>query len=136
MRGPDLDVVVELEEPLERVQLPCRAFLGVDRKIRAADVADEQTVAGEQEPRHVTARPVLDEEAEVLRPVSGRRKRADANAAQLDRRAVRERLVRVLRTGVMRGPEGGVGRGGEPAVPGDVVGVRVRLEHVREAEPV
>ena len=76
--------------------------------------------------------PSIDDEAAVLGPVAGRVQDADLHVAERDLLPVRERLVRIL------GLRGGVDVDGnavlerEPPVPGDVVGVRVRLEDARD----
>jgi hypothetical protein len=60
--------------------------------------------------------------------------RANAQRAELELPAVVERLVRVVRGGRPVDVDRRAGRGGEPAVAGDVVGVRVGLEHVLDAD--
>jgi hypothetical protein len=56
--------------------------------------------------------------------------RADGERAERELRAVVEGLVVVRGRGVAVDVDGGAGRGDEPAVAGDVVGVVVGLEHV------
>jgi hypothetical protein len=50
--------------------------------------------------------------------------------------SVGDRLVRVLGLGELVDVDGGPRGAGEPPVPGDVVGVVVRLEDVLDAHPV
>src|SRR5205823_9439369 len=53
--GPQLDAVAELEQPSQRAEEVAGPFLGLDGEIRACDVADEERVAGQDEPRLVGA---------------------------------------------------------------------------------
>ena len=69
-------------------------------------------------------------EGRVLGPVARRVDRAHAHRAQLQLPAVVERLVVVVRLRVAVDVDRRAGRGREPAVAGDVVGVVVRLEDV------
>ena len=75
-----------------------------------------------------------DGEAAVLGPVPGRVEDADHDLAERDLLAVRERLERVLRLGGGMDGDGDAVLEREPPVPGDVVGVRVRLEDARDAD--
>ena len=132
MTGVDLDAVGQLREPAQRVEEPLRAGARLDREVGTRGVADEERVAGEDEPRLVAPVAVADGERAVLRPVAGRVDRPDGDRADVHDGAVVERLVRELRLGgaVDVDPAAVVER--EAAVPGEVVGVRVRLEHARE----
>ena len=117
-----LDVVAERREPLERAEEVLRAFARGDREVGACRVADEERVAGQHEL-------VVDDERAVLRPVPGCVEDADLGRARAHDVAVGQRLARVLGLGerVDRDRQPVLDR--EPAVPGDVVGVGVRLEH-------
>ena len=66
----------------------------------------------------------------MLGTVAGRVQRAHAQRSELELPAVLERLVVVLGIGVAVDVDRRAGRRGEAAVPGDVVGVVVRLEDV------
>ena len=128
MAGEHLDPVRELEQPVERVEEPFGALDRAHREIGAGRVADEEGIARQHEPRLVPARMVDDGQAAVLRPVARRVDHAQRDRADRDLVAVLERVVRVV------DPRGGVDADGdtvlegEPAVAGDVVGVRVRLD--------
>ena len=84
MRRPDLDVIAEVEQfPQGRVKR-LSALGGLVREIRSRDVADQQGVAGHQQPGVVAARTVSHDEAQVLGAVARRRDRADHQRADLD----------------------------------------------------
>ena len=129
MPGVELDAVGELEQLLEAAVEAGRAFDRLAGQIGPRRVADQQRVASDHEPRLVAARAVDDDEAAVLGPVPGRVQDADHNVTERDLLPVCERLVRIL--GLRRGVDvdGNAVLEREPPVPGDVVGVRVRLEH-------
>ena len=111
-------------------------FLRADGKVRSSRVADEERVAREDEPRLVGAGAVDHREAGVLRTMPGRVDRAQDDLAQLELEAVSQRVVRVLDLG------GGVDRDRhavlerEPAVPGEVIGVRVGLDDADDLDAV
>jgi hypothetical protein len=69
----------------------------------------------------------------VLGAVTGRVDRPDPHVAERELPAVVDRLVRVLGARVAMDVDPGPGRLVEAAVPGHVVGVGVRLEHVLDA---
>ena len=92
MAGEDLDAVGELEQPPQRVEEAFGALGRADREIGPRGVADEQRVAGQDEPRLVRPRAVDHGEAAVLGPVPGRVDARAADGADLD-------LVAVLASG-------------------------------------
>ena len=49
--GVHLDAVAELDEPAERVEETLGAFARLDREVGSRSVADEERVAGEDDPR-------------------------------------------------------------------------------------
>ena len=87
--GEELDAVVEPAQPLvQRAVERRRALVARDREVGPPAVADEQRVAGQDEPRLVAARAVGDDDAAVLRAVAracGRR-RARCCRPRCDRR--------------------------------------------------
>ena len=91
-----LDAVPELDEPPQRVEQPLGALASVDREVGPRGVADEQRVAGEDDPRLGSARAVAHGEAAVLRPVPRRVDAAQDDLAERDLVAVLQRVVRVL----------------------------------------
>ncbi|MDX6507943.1 MAG: hypothetical protein QOG06_2587 [Gaiellaceae bacterium] len=125
MSRVDLGLLGETRQPLERVEEILGALARLDREVGSRRVADQQRVAGEQ----VT----LDEEAAVLGPVAGGVQDADRDRAEAQLVAVGERLVGELRLGQRVDGDGKVVLEREPAVAGDVVGVRVRLENANDA---
>ena len=137
MAGEDLDPVGELEQPLQGVEEALRALRGSDGEIGPGGIADEQRVASEHEPRLVAARVVDNREAAVLRPMAGRVDDAKRDGADLDLVAVAHRVVRVVDAGVGVDADRDAVFEREPAVPGDVVGMRVRLDRAddRDALP-
>jgi hypothetical protein len=136
MAGPELDVVVQLEQAPARAEQAVGTLVGVDGEVRPADRADEERVAGEQQPRLVATAAIDHGEREVLGAVAGRRDRADQNVAELELGTVVEPIVFVLRLCSARDVQGRACRLGEAPVAGDVVGVVVRLEHVHDPEVV
>jgi hypothetical protein len=123
-----LDAVAELGEPSERVEQALCSFRSVDREVGPSRLADEQRVAREDEPRLVATRPVDHGERAVLRPVAGRMNRSHDDVAEDDLLSVGERIVRERSVGGRVHPYRHAVLQREPAVAGDVVGVRVRLE--------
>ena len=136
MSREHLDAVRQLEQPAERVEQALRAFSRRHGQVGAGRVADEERVAGEDEPRLGRARRVDHGEARVLGPVSGGVNRAEHDVAELDLRSILECvvLVRDLRGGVDADRNAVLER--EPAVPGEVVGVRVRLDRPHDPDVV
>src|SRR6185437_15355855 len=63
--GHDLDIVRKLPQPARAVEQLLRPFLGIGRKLGAAEIADHQRVASEHKPRLLAARVVGDENADV-----------------------------------------------------------------------
>jgi hypothetical protein len=131
--GKDLDAVAELDESAKAAEQALRSLLRLDREVRPRGVPDEQRVAGEDEPRLVAPRPVDHGEAAVLWPVAGRVDRPEQNLADLYLRPVLERLMRERGVGVPVDADRHPVLEREAAVAGDVVSVRVRLEHADEA---
>ena len=133
--GEDLDAVGKLEEPPEGVEEALGALGRPDSEIRPRGVADEERVAGQDEPRLVGARRVDHGETAVLRPVPRRVDAAKDDGPDLELVPVRERIVRVvdLRGGVDADRDAELER--EAPVPGDVVRVRVRLDRPHEPGP-
>ena len=132
MAGEDLDAVAELDEPAQAVEEALRSLPCLDREIRPARVADEERVAGEDEPRLVAAGAVDHREAAVLGAVTRRMDRAQDDRADLDFRPVVERLVREARPGFAVHANRDAVLEREASVAGDVVGMRVRLENADE----
>jgi hypothetical protein len=97
------------------------ALACLDRKVGPRGIADQQRVAGEQV--------ALDEETAVLGPVAGRVQDADRDRADAQLVAVGERLARELDFCERVDGDGHIVLEREPAMAGDVVGMRVRLEH-------
>src|SRR4029453_13596521 len=102
---------------------PCGALALLDREIRAGHVADEERVAGQHRPGVALTSRVAEQEGGVFGTVAGRMHRPDLHIAEGELPAVGERLVRVLGVGKLVDVDRGPGRSGEPAVPGDVIGM-------------
>ena len=85
MAGVDLVRIRELRQPLQRVKEAFGAFARLDGQVGSRRVADEERVAGENEP-------VVDDEGAVLRPVAGRVDHADRHGTGRQLLAVLERL--------------------------------------------
>ena len=127
--GEDLDAVRKLEQPAQRVKEPFRALLRGHREVWTRGVADEERVAGQHEPGLVGTRAVDDGEARVLGPVPGCVDGAQDDLAELQLDTVVEGVVWILGLcrAVDRHRDPVLER--EPAVAGQMVGVRVRLDH-------
>ncbi len=138
MPGEHLDAVGQLHQPPKRAKEPLGALARADREVGARRVADEERVAGQDEPRLVRARPVDHREAAVLGSVARRVDAAERDVADGELGAVLERVVgiRDLRGGVDAHRDVVLER--ESAVARDVVGVRVGLDRPDEPdlEPV
>ena len=129
-----LDAVSELDEPSQRVEEALRALARLDREVGPRGISDEERVAREDDPRIVTARSIAHREAAVLRPVTRRVDAARKNVAERDLRAVGHRVVRVLGVGCRMDAHRDAVLEREPPVPGEVVGVRVRLDRADDAD--
>ena len=132
----DLDVVWKREETTAeaRVQLLREpALLSRTEKIRSANAAGEQRVAGKDESWLRRARAIRDEEADAIRRVPGRMQHLDADVPQVMLLSVVQRVMakRNGRRGVVedRRPC----RLRQPPRTGHVIGLHVRLEDVGDA---
>ena len=103
-------------------------------EVGASDGADEERVAGEDEPRLGGTRVVGHEQADRVGGVAGRVAGLQLDVAEADHVAVGERRVREGHPGRAVHVDGGLGGGGEVAVARDVIGVRVRLDHVGDGQ--
>ena len=135
MAGEHLDAVGELEQAVQRVVEPLGALGGTHREVGPGGVADEERVARQHEPRLTAARGVDHGQAAVLGPVTGGVDHAQRDGADLDRVAVDHRITRVVDLGQWMDADRDAVLEGEPAVPRDVVGVRVRLDRPDDPEP-
>ena len=113
---------------------PLGSFQCSDREIGPGGVADEERVAGEHEPGLVAARAIDDREAAVLRPMPRRVDDSQRDGADLDLVAVAHRVVGVVDARVGVHADGNAVLQCKAAVPGDVVGVRVRLDRSDDAD--
>jgi hypothetical protein len=131
---PDLGRVGQQEQlVVQRVEDPACPLRPVDREVGTGDVAHEQAVATQHGPRMLAPLGGDQGERGVLGPVARCVKRAHRDAAELELPPVVERLVVVVgRRLAVHMDRGARGRG-EPTVPGDMVGVVVRLEDVLDA---
>jgi hypothetical protein len=129
MSGIDLVGVGQLRQPLEGAEQPLGSLQRVDREIGPRRVAHEQRVAGEDEP-------FADDEAAVLRSMPRRVYDAHAHRAVVQGLAVLERLEWILGLGerMDRDREAVLER--EAAVPGNVIGMGVGLQHACDPHTV
>ncbi len=95
----DLDAVGQLEQALQRVEDGLGSLSCPDGEVGAPGVADEEGIAGEQQPRLVGPRVVDHREAAVLRPVAGRVEAAERDVADLDLVAVLDRVGSIFDLG-------------------------------------
>ena len=133
MPGVDLDPVAELDEAVEASEERLGALARLHGEVGPREVADEERVACQDEPRVVGTCAVGDRERAVLRAVSRRVDDGDAHVAHVDGVAVREHVVWVLRVCFLVDRDGNAVLERQPAVAGDVVRVGVRLQHARDA---
>ena len=134
MSGIHLDAVSELDEPSQRVEEPLGALARLDREVGPCGISDEERVAGEDDPRIVAARPIADREAAMLWSVTWCVDAAQDDVAEPDLRSVGHRVVRVLGVGCRMDAHRDAVLEREPPVPGEVVGVRVRLDRADDAD--
>ena len=125
MAGVDLGALGELDQPLQRAVEAFSPLERVDREVGTGRVADQQRVAGHQV--------AVDEVTAVLRPVAGRVHDADRDIAYAKLVAILDRVERVLRLGQRMDADRQPVLEREPPVPGEVVGMGVRLEHTHDA---
>ena len=128
------------EEPLGALEAGVDPAGGLVEQVRAADVADEDEVAGQEEAGRLGGRAVGHQERQVLGGVARGVDRLDAQVADRDDVVVVERLV-VEAVATSRAAFGGqvearAGARGELARAGLEVGVDVRLGDVGDAQPV
>ena len=124
----------ELEQPVERVEEPLGAFARADREVGARGVADEQRVAGEHEPR-LSARELS---ITVRQQCSGRWPGVWITPSATSPTSISSpsshRIVRVVDLGGRVDADRDAVLEREAAVPGDVVGVRVRLDRAHDPD--
>ena len=123
--GEDLDVVGELEEPVQAAEHALGALPGLDDEVGPGDGADEKRIACEER--------AVDEEAAVLGAVTGSVDRPRRDRAGRERVAVREGVMRKRGYCVAMDRDRDVVLQRQPSVTRYVVGVRVRLQHAHDA---
>ena len=131
MRRVDEDAVRELEQPPNRrEQLACqRLRLTLGMQVRPAYVADEERVAGEDQPRLVIPPAAVGNHVRVVcRRVTRGPDYTNDGVAQLNDVTVSKLGVRELDVSAGRKVGGGAGRFDDFRQSGDVVGLYVRLE--------
>ena len=111
------------------------ALLAVDREVGPRDVADEQAVTGQHCPWLGPAGRVGERERCVLGAMAGGVQRAHADAPELELPAIVKGVVLILRARVAVHMDRGAGRGCEPTVARDMIGVVVGLEDVLDRHP-
>ena len=102
------------------------SLAAVDREVGPGRIADQQRVAGQQVP--------VGQVAAVLRPVARGVDDADRDVADPQLVAVLDRVERVRRLGQRVDADRQPVLEREPPVPGEMVGVGVRLEHADDAD--
>jgi len=129
----DLDAVVEAQEHARQALVRLRG------RARAAEVGapnrpDEERVPGEDEPRLRAALEVGDEETDRVRRMARGVGDRQPDPPDVERVAVAQPLVVEGEPGRRVGEDRRARRGGEVTVARDVIGVRVRLDDVRDRE--
>jgi hypothetical protein len=119
---------------VQAVEDLARPLLALDREVWARDIPDEEAVACQQRPGLVAAGTVDEREGGVLGAVAGGVDGPHRQRAELELEAVVEGLVLVMRRREPIDVDRRAGGGRQAAVPRDVVGVVVRLEHVADLD--
>ena len=119
--GVDLGVARQLDQALQRAVEILRALARLDRQVGPSSVADQERIAGQEV--------ALDEVAAVLGPVAGCVQDANRERADLDILSVLDGIEWKGRLGERMNAHRRAVLERQSAVPGDVVGVRVGLEH-------
>ena len=130
--GEDESLAVPVDLTLVPSAFRRTALETLRAQVGPGDVADEQRVAAEQCPGGVAAAGIAQQEGGVLGPVAGGVHGLDREVAQLQHPAVGEGLVRELGPSQLMDVDRRPGRPRQPPMPGDVVGVVVGLQHLRE----
>jgi hypothetical protein len=121
--GIDFDVIRQREQPAQRgVELPARFG---SAEVGAADVADEERVAAEHQPRFGGAGAVGDQQRDAFRRVPRGVQRAHDHVAERDLAAVVERRERERHLGRAVKIERRTAASGELTLTGAVVGANV-----------
>jgi len=129
----DLDAVVETQEHARQALVRLLGRAGA-AEVGAPDRPHEERIAGEDEPGLRATLEVGHEEADRVRRVARGVGDRQPDVPDADRVAVPEPLVVEREPGRRVGEDRRASRGGEVAVAGDVVGVGVRLDDVRDRE--
>jgi hypothetical protein len=125
------DVVGQLEQAAQAcVKKPCLAVrIAGDVQVGSPDIADQQRVATEDDPRLLVAAPEVGHDVGVVRRrMSRRRHRGHDGVAELDPIAVAECLVLERDVGALREVGRRLRPGDELGKAGDMVGLDMGLE--------
>src|SRR5712691_4343232 len=134
MRRVDLDVVREGQQlAWDAVVEHARVLPDLPGQVRTADRADEERVAREYEPRIGPAPKVGDQERDAIRGVPGGVEHLDPGVAQLDLLAVDQRRERKSHLRRLVQAVVGTGEARERRATRTMVGVDMRIDHVRDA---
>ncbi len=136
MAGIDLNPVGQRHQaPDARVLVAC-TFNGVNGEVRASDIAHEEGVSGEDGPRVIATGGVDTREARVLRAMPRQVDRLQANAPEVNHRAVGQWIMREL--GICQGAHVHHGASGlmKAAAPRHVIGMCMGLDDVPNAHAV
>jgi hypothetical protein len=129
----DLDPVPEPDQAPEGGEETFCPLPRFDREVGPGSVTDEERVPGQDEPGIVTARTVDDCETAVLGSVPRRVDAAEHHVAERYLVSVLEGVVRVLHLSGDVNADGNPVLERETSVPGEVIGVRVRLDRPDDA---
>jgi hypothetical protein len=141
MAGVEHEVVGKRQQPLgqraiERARHVLHAVSAVGVKIRPADVSDQQGVAGQHQPRLVTARAVGHDVGVVRGGVTRRGEGLQLGVAQPHALAVGERVMVELDARSLRQIRPRARARHQLRKPRDVIGLHVRLEHGDDRDPL
>ena len=103
-------------------------------KIGTADIADKESVTGENRFRTRWIREICHRDANAFQRVAGRRNKIETAAAELDRVAALHRHMRELRSRTLAEIDARSGAGCEFMVSGDKIGMKMRLDDVLDLQ--
>ena len=139
MTGPDLDVVRQSSNALQRPEERARRLLDLlsgHGEIGSRHIPDKQRIAAEHEARVLAARGVGDEERHVLGSMPGCRKRLQPHRTDLNARSPAQQLVGGRDAAAGRKVCNGTCRRDQPVATRDVIGVHMRVDNMANNESV
>jgi hypothetical protein len=135
VRRPHLDVVAERDQRLQTRAQDLRAFSGVQDEVGPGDVADQERIPCEQQPRLFSPGEVADREREMLGSMPRRCDRPHTDVPDGDLVPGVDSVIAIV-SRIGRPVRPGAGRAGEAYAARYVVCVVVRVDDVHDAQPL